>query len=104
MFELARSHGPRFTAMAEEQDAIGWRRFMEGMIGTKLVEIQSEFMDFGDTRAGLATWAKGLVTQLLETTHGQWLYRNVHVHDEVSGIAATKRKEVLQKEIEDQLR
>jgi hypothetical protein len=36
-------------------------------------------------------------------THGQWLYRNVHVHDFVSGQNARKRKESLQRELEYQI-
>jgi hypothetical protein len=45
----------------------------------------------------------GLVTKLLEVTHGQWLYRNVHVHDFVSGQNARKRKEALRRELEYQI-
>ena len=41
--------------------------------------------------------------QLLEVTHGQWLYRNVHAHDAASGIAATARKERIEQFIEDQI-
>ena len=41
--------------------------------------------------------------KLPETTHGQWLYRNVHVHDIVSGSHATERKEKLREAILDQL-
>ena len=41
--------------------------------------------------------------KLIEVTHGQWLYRNVHVHDKVAGVHATRRKEELRKEIIDQL-
>ena len=48
-------------------------------------------------------WAQGLVVKLLEVTHGQWLYRNVHVHDTVTGVAATARKEDIQQFIEDQI-
>ena len=48
-------------------------------------------------------WARGLITKLLEITHGQWLYRNVHVHDKVTGTLATKRKEELKDAILDQL-
>ena len=36
-------------------------------------------------------------------THGQWLYRNLHVHDAVAGATATARKEEIQGFIEDQL-
>ena len=39
---------------------------------------------------------------VLEITHGQWLYRNYIVHDPVSGIIATARKEELLAEIERQ--
>ena len=42
------------------------------------------------------------MTKLLECTHGQWLYRNVHVHDSVSGAIASQRKEEIQHEIEKQ--
>ena len=44
----------------------------------------------------------GVITKLLETTHGQWLYRCVQVHDRFSGIQATQRKEELQMAIEAQ--
>ena len=39
----------------------------------------------------------------MQTTHGQWLYRNVHVHDKVTGTLATKKKEELKEAILDQL-
>ena len=39
----------------------------------------------------------------METTHGQWLYRNVHVHDKITGTLATCRKEELKEAILDQL-
>ena len=32
MEEICKGLGPQFTKMAKEQDAIGWRCFMEGMI------------------------------------------------------------------------
>ena len=47
-------------------------------------------------------WVTGVITELLETTHGQWLYRCVEVHDRFSGIQATQRKEELQMAIEAQ--
>jgi len=43
------------------------------------------------------------VIKLLEATHGQWLYRNVVVHDIVGGLEAVKRKQELQNEIESQI-
>jgi hypothetical protein len=40
------------------------------------------------------------VIQLLEVTHGQWMYRNIQVHDETQGTLWMREKELLQQEIE----
>jgi hypothetical protein len=47
-----------------------------------------------------------LITQLLllEITHGQWIYRNLMIHDPDTGVLAIRRKaEALQLEIEKQI-
>ena len=51
----------------------------------------------------LENWAKGLAIKLLEDTHGQWIYKNMLVHDTVSGLKVAERKKELQREIEDQI-
>ncbi|KAL7527107.1 hypothetical protein ACHAXR_001806 [Thalassiosira sp. AJA248-18] len=71
---------------------------MEGMISKEALPIQSEFIVMGGVHV-----IAGRVGALLETTCGQWLHYNMHVHDPVSGVHAVRRKEQLQKEIEDQL-
>ncbi len=48
-------------------------------------------------------WTQTLMTKLMECTHGQWLYRNVMVHDRWSGSTNALRKEQLLAEIEEQL-
>ena len=88
--------------MAAEQDAIGWRRFMEGMISKKLQEIQTEYSVIEGSYISPSLWARGLVIKLLEATHGQWIYRCMQTHDTISGAIATTRKEAIQKEIEAQ--
>jgi hypothetical protein len=103
MTELTRNAALRFRLLAESQDIIGWRRFMEGMISKEWAELQKDHYNLVGGKVTPSRWAQGLVTRLLEVTHGQWLYRNVQVHDTTSGILATQRKEKLQKEIEDQL-
>ena len=50
----------------------------------------------------LEKWCSGLITQLLEITHGQWLYQNYVVHDPVSGTIVMAKKEELLLEIERQ--
>ena len=44
-----------------------------------------------------------MIQRLLEVTHGQWIYRNIQIHDSVAGTQATLRKEAIQREIEDQM-
>jgi heme oxygenase len=52
--------GQRYMEMAEEQDAIGWRRFMEGMISKKLQEIQTEFSVIEGSNITPTLWARRL--------------------------------------------
>ena len=47
-------------------------------------------------------WGTGVIIKLLETTHRQWLYRCVQVHDKFSGIQVTQQKEELHRAIEAQ--
>jgi hypothetical protein len=89
--------------MAQEQDAIGWRHFMEGMISKQIRNIQALHSKMEGAIISPEHWATSLVIKLLEITHGQWLYRCVQVQDELAGTKATKRKEELQQEIERQL-
>ena len=76
---------------------------MEGMISKKIIPIQADYVEMGGCTLSVDTWAKGLAVKLLEVTHGQWLYCNIHVHDATSGMAATARKEEIQRFIEDQI-
>ncbi len=65
--------------------------------------IQYQYYHGQGSRHSSTRWAKGLILKLLETTHGQWIYRNVQIHDNVAGTQATLRKEAILKEIEDQM-
>ena len=103
MFELTRSLGPRFYRLAASQDKIGWRRFMEGMISKEIVPLYAQHYNIRGGKLRPEAWGKALVVKLLEITHGQWLYRNIQVHDTATGIYSTQRKEKLQQLIEDQI-
>ena len=73
------------------------------MISKEVMPIQKEYADISGSALTAEEWTKGAVVKLLETTHGQWLYRNVQVHDIVTGVNATLRKEELQRLIEEQI-
>ncbi len=86
--------------MALSQDKIGWRRFLEGMISKEITNILQQYSAVNGSRMSLKKWCSGLITRLLEITHGQWLYWKYVVHDPVSGTIATAKKEELLLEIE----
>ena len=73
---------------------------MEGMVSREIVDIQWEYFVATGLSVSIDRWMSGLITKLLEVTHGQWLYRNTQVHDIVSGVEATLRKEEILVEIE----
>ena len=102
MTEVCYGMHDRYQKFARSQDIIGWRRFMEGMISKEIAPLQTTFLNFGGSRLTIERWTVGLITKLLEVTHGQWLYRNVQVHDKVSGELASLWKEEIQMEIEIQ--
>ena len=96
MTEICRGLDNRYRRVAEEQDAIGWRRFMEGMICRGLRGLQELYTTVEGSNVSGEQWATRVVIKLLKTTHGQWLYWCIQVHDKFSRIQATQQKEDLQ--------
>jgi hypothetical protein len=99
---IENGYDERYRVMARAQDSIGWRRFTEGMVCKEIRTIQNTHSSVTGLRVNTERWGRELVTRLLEVTHGQWLYRNVQVHDRITGTLATQQKEELQMEIEHQ--
>jgi hypothetical protein len=85
------------------QDRIGWGIFMVGMVSTKLLCIQDSYLRVRGLARSSERWAMGLITQLLQVTHGQWIYRCVLVHDRTTGILVNQHKAELLEEITKQL-
>ena len=69
---------------------------MEGMICQEMRPIQEAYTTINGSASSMLAWGAGLVTKLLETTHGKWLYRCVQIHDKVRGTLITEHKEELQ--------
>jgi hypothetical protein len=74
MEEICRTMDTRFCRLVADQDIIGWRRFMKGMVCKGLREIQSTYSAVNGSNASLEQWTTGVVTKLLEATHGNWHY------------------------------
>ena len=66
------------------------------MVSKEMLVIHQEYLDLRGARGTPTTptsWAKCIIVCLIKITHGQWMYRNVHVNDTITGLHATRRKE-----------
>jgi hypothetical protein len=72
--EVCRGRNKEYHQLGKEQDEIGWRRFMEGMICKQAKLIQTFHHYNARTKVSPEKWAVELVQKLLEATHGQWFY------------------------------
>jgi hypothetical protein len=94
---------PIFQEYEISQNLIGWDNFVMGMISNKLLAIQStNFHTTGKSYRATRRIA-GLITQLLQVAHMQWIYRCLLVHDRTTGVLILAHKAKLLKEIEHQL-
>ena len=74
-----------------------------GMVSSKLLPIQSDFFLHSKSSSRATRWISGLITQLLQVTHTQWIYRWVLVHDRTTGTLISTHKKELLKEIDRRL-
>ena len=103
MNQIVWGKNSKFCRLAKPMDQIGWRRYTESMISKEVFKIQAEYTAVGAGSMTTDNWAKILTIKLPEIIHGQWLYRNVVVHNAVGGLKTAQRKQELQTEIEGQL-
>jgi hypothetical protein len=74
-----------------------------GMVSHKLLVIQSTHFHTAGKSYRATWWIAGLITQLLQVVHTQWIYRCILVHDRSTGVLISTHKADLLKEIEHQL-
>ena len=91
---------PSVQRLAEEQDLIGWRNFMEGRVSSRFVEIQSLHLTDVECHLNGRDWMKGFLSRVLQLTHSQWLYRNITLHDKAGGSLRRQKMEQMRSEAE----
>jgi hypothetical protein len=74
-----------------------------GMVSKKLLQIQSAHLLQCNSARTAKKRISGFITQLLQVTHSQWIYRCILVHDQTTGTLILAHKDKLLKEIEHQL-
>jgi len=76
---------------------------MEGMLSKEFLLLEREEVLEPHCKLSQLAWTRSLVRKLLEATHGIWIYRNLAMHHNTSGLLATQEKEQLINEIENQM-
>ncbi len=97
------NHPPIIHKFSVSQDIIGWDNFVMGMVSLKLLPIQSTYLLQCNLSSQAERWILGVITQLLQVTHFQWIYCCVLVHNRTTGMLISSHKEDLLKEIKHQL-
>ena len=67
--------------VARSQDLIPWKDFMEGKLSKEWFSLQRSSLVCSPSRLTIADWAKRLISQILQVSHAQWIFRNVSLHD-----------------------
>ena len=76
MEELAQQGSPELIEAAKMQDRIGWLELMQGKLAIQLVRIQERYCAANNNGLDGKSWSTNIITQLLEMSHSEWLYRN----------------------------
>jgi len=65
---------------AATQTKIGWMNFTEGKITSQWQSLQQGYYKCTRSDKSVKKWARGLVMELLQLTHSQWVYQNSIKH------------------------
>ena len=91
---------PSMKRVAASQDLIPWKDFMEGKISREWFLLQSPSLSCSPSRLNIADWSKRVISQILQMSHAQCIYRNASLHDGRVGHLATARREEILVEID----
>ncbi len=94
---------PILREYASAQDIIGWDNFVMWVISHRLLPIQSAHFHTAGKSYRTTRWIAGLITQLLQVTHTQWINQCMLVHNCTTGVLISTHKADLLKEIKNQL-
>ncbi len=78
MQDCIRVEDTGLRSLAIASDRLRWDSFLEGRIAQEWIAFVTPLLR--GTRIRPVSWAKTLITKLLNITHKQWLYRNSCMH------------------------
>ncbi len=84
---------PGMKALAQSQDNIGYRNFMEWYILIHFYEIQNFHLAMSSSFLNGTDWAKQFISKLLHVMHPQWIFCNISLQDKINGYLHKKKSE-----------
>jgi hypothetical protein len=91
----------KMCTLADSQDKIRWRNFMEGYISSYFYNIQWFHLSMSSNYLNGADWTKQFIFKILQLTHSQWIYRNISLYDRCHGYLRKKQLKSLFQTIEE---
>ncbi len=73
---------------------------MEGKISKEWFSLQHLSLVCSPSCLTIVDWSKRLISQVLQITHAQWIFRNVSLHDHQHGYLALQKCVVVIQEID----
>jgi hypothetical protein len=89
----------KMPALAESQDKIGWRNFMEGYISCHFYNIQRFHLSMSSSYLNGSNWTKMSISKIIQMTHSQWIHQNISLHDKKHSYLRNKQLEDLLQDI-----
>ena len=87
---------PEISRVAASQDLISWKDFMVGKLSKEIFSLQRLSLACSPSRLSIVDCARRLISQVLQISHAQWIFRNVSLHDNKMGyLCNEQRQEVL---------
>ena len=86
--------------VARSQDLIPWKDFMEGKLSKEWFSLQRSSLVCSHSRLTIADWEKRLISQILQVSHAQWIFRNVSLHDAQQGYLRRQKRAAVLAEID----
>ena len=86
--------------VARSQDSIPWTCFMEGKLSREIFLLQQQTLSRSLSRLTITDWSKKLISQVLQISHAQWIFRNVSMHDAVQGYLRVKQRDTILREVD----
>ena len=94
--------GPMSHAMRRaeiSQGKIGWKKFTGGKVSKDFASIQRAHCAGAPCRMNGDDWMKHFISQILQITHSQWIFRNITLHEKVRGTLRLKERKDVLKEV-----